>query len=107
MRYCLFQKVLKTTHSDAFFVAQDWVFWNDGFRWIECGLFDIFQFTGTHNFPKETHKMFISALCVCSVSIVSWDEDDGIGNSCGTTFVVFRPLAWFEVKTRTILHIRK
>ena len=47
----------------------------------------------------------MSALCDCSVSTVSWDEDDDIMNSCGTNFVLFHPLTSFEVKTRTIFEI--
>ena len=55
-------------------------------------------------FPRNA-QLFISALCDCSVSIVSWDEDDDIMNSCGTNFVPFHPLTSFEVKTRTIFEI--
>ena len=40
-------------------------------------------------FPERHAQLFISALCDCSVSIVSWDEDDDIMNSCGTNFLCF------------------
>ena len=29
---CVLEKCPKPTRFDAFFVAPDWVFWNDGFR---------------------------------------------------------------------------
>ena len=40
-------------------------------------------------FPERNAHLFMRVLCDCSVSTVSWDEDDDNMNSCGTNFVVF------------------
>ena len=68
-------------------------------------LFHRIGYFGTPNFPVKNAHLSTSALCDCSVSIVSWDEDDDIMNSCGTNCVLFHPLTSFEVNTRTILEI--
>ena len=58
-------------------------------------------------FSERNAQLSISASCDCSVSTVSWDEDDDFMNSCGTKFVVFHPLTSFEVKTNTFFEIFK
>ena len=99
-----FGKVLQTTRFNAIFVSPTWVFWNDGFPWIEHVKKCHVQFAGTLNFPKKTHNC-PHMLCATCVMGWRWRHHELNALLFIMSFCDLHPLTSLDVKTRRIFDI--